>query len=68
MRGIAIASRRCMDKLARQNKDKVIDLLTARLLFERTGVKLYDSIMAKLRAKNETGYDRMLGVARGRRR
>lgn len=50
-----------METLARQNKDKVIDLLTARLLFERTGVKLYESIMAKLRANNEQGYDRMLG-------
>jgi len=38
-----------MDKLARKNVTKVIDLLSERLAFERAGVKLYDTLHARLR-------------------
>jgi bacterioferritin (cytochrome b1) len=39
-----------MDKLAAKNHDKVIDLLTERLAFERTAVKLYDAVLHKVLA------------------
>jgi ferritin-like metal-binding protein YciE len=39
-----------MQKLARHNRDKVIDVLTGRLTFERAGVRLYDSIISKVQA------------------
>jgi rubrerythrin len=39
-----------MQKLARHNRDKVIDVLTGRLAFERAGVRLYDSIISKVQA------------------
>ncbi len=39
-----------MEKLAQQNRDKVIDLLTERLAFERSGVKLYDRIIGVMRS------------------
>ncbi len=38
-----------MHKLAEFNKDKVIDALAERLACERAGVKLYDSIIGKMR-------------------
>ena len=39
-----------MDKLASKNVSRVVDLLNERLAFERTGVKLYDALLARLRA------------------
>jgi len=39
-----------MKQLAEHNKTKLIDLLCERLAFEREGVRLYDSILAKLDA------------------
>jgi bacterioferritin (cytochrome b1) len=42
-----------MDNLARKNRDKVIDLLTERLTFERAGVKLYDRVIQRIEASNE---------------
>src|SRR5438270_8937888 len=49
-----------MDKLAKNNPDKVIDLLSERLTFERAGVKLYDAIVAKLVTSNEPEVHRTL--------
>jgi bacterioferritin (cytochrome b1) len=37
-----------MKKLAKYNREKLIDLLSERLAFERAAVKLYDTILAKL--------------------
>jgi rubrerythrin len=39
-----------MKKLFEMNREKVIDVLTARLAYERAAVKLYDAILAKIRA------------------
>ncbi len=39
-----------MKKLAQHNRDKLIDLLTERLAFERAAVRLYDTILARLEA------------------
>jgi bacterioferritin (cytochrome b1) len=39
-----------MQKLARHNRDKLIDILSERLAFERAGVKLYDVVLAKMRS------------------
>jgi len=44
-----------MEKLAQYNKEKLIDLLSERLAFERAGVKLYDTILAKLDASGVGG-------------
>lgn len=49
-----------MQKLAETNCDKVLDLLTARLHFERIGVKLYDSVLAKV---EKTGDENILRMA-----
>lgn len=38
-----------MDKLAKKNPARVIDLLNERLAFERSGVKLYDMLLSRLR-------------------
>jgi ferritin-like metal-binding protein YciE len=37
-----------MGRLTQKNKDKVIDLLTERLSFERASVKLYDKILERI--------------------
>lgn len=37
-----------MNKLAERHPDKLLDLLTERLTFERTGVKLYDIVLSKM--------------------
>ncbi len=49
-----------MDKLAQKNKDKVIDLLCERLCFERSGVKLYDKILERMRGSQERSVRKML--------
>jgi bacterioferritin (cytochrome b1) len=49
-----------MEKLNQHNPNKVIDLLTARLTFERSGVQLYDAIIAKLRAAGTEDAQRVL--------
>ncbi|APR84795.1 Hypothetical protein A7982_10144 [Minicystis rosea] len=42
-----------MKTLAATNRDKLIDLLNERLVFERSGVKLYDTIVGNMeRSKN----------------
>ncbi len=38
-----------MKKLAERHPDKLLDLLTERLTFERLAVKLYDTILGKMR-------------------
>ena len=35
-----------MKKLAERHPEKLLDLLTERLTFERSGVKLYDIVMS----------------------
>ena len=49
-----------MEKLAEKNRDKVIDVLTERLTFERAGVKLYDRIVEKMRASGDKQMNKML--------
>ena len=38
-----------MEKLAKKNVGKLIDLLSERLAFERAGVRLYDTLLPRLR-------------------
>lgn len=56
-----------MQKLAQHNKQKVIDLLLGRLEFERSGVALYDSIIAKVEASADEDAQRMLDQLREHR-
>jgi bacterioferritin (cytochrome b1) len=42
-----------MPQLGSKNKDKALDLLNERCAFERTGVKLYDAIIAKMRKSTD---------------
>jgi len=49
-----------MQELTRHNPMKVIDLLTARLAFERAGVRLYDSIISKMQDFEEVDARRIL--------
>jgi bacterioferritin (cytochrome b1) len=49
-----------MDKLADTNREKVIDLLTERLTFERAAVKLYDRILEKMRESEDQQITKML--------
>lgn len=44
---------RAMKKLAQQHPDKLLDLLSERLAFERTAVQLYDSVLSKLRIRRD---------------
>lgn len=39
-----------MTDLGDQNRDELLDLLTERLTFERTGVRLYDRVLERIRA------------------
>ncbi len=49
-----------MDKLAKKNVAKVIDLLSERLAFERSGVKLYDTLHARLRVAKDPALKALL--------
>jgi rubrerythrin len=42
-----------MKALAQFNRDKLIDLLTERLTFERTGVELYDKVLEHVQASSD---------------
>lgn len=42
-----------MHEITKHNPDKLIDLLTERLTFERAAVRLYDSVMEKMRAEGD---------------
>jgi bacterioferritin (cytochrome b1) len=50
-----------MKTLIAKSRDKVLDLLTARFAYERASVKLYDKILAKMRA---TGNEDVLRMQR----
>ena len=50
-----------MKKLAKKNATKVIDLLNERLAFERSGVKLYDTLLRRLRAAEDPALKSLLG-------
>ncbi len=49
-----------MEKLARYDAAKVIDVLNERLAFERAGVKLYDRVLEVIRASGDANVQRML--------
>jgi bacterioferritin (cytochrome b1) len=49
-----------MQELSKRNRVKVIDLLMERLTFERSGVQLYDAVIAKVRASRDTQVQQML--------
>lgn len=49
-----------MKELAERNRDKVIDLLNERLVFERAGVKLYDAIVQNMQKSKNPEVGRML--------
>jgi bacterioferritin (cytochrome b1) len=42
-----------MKKLAQVHPEKLLDLLTERLTFERAGVKLYDTVIGKMKSSKE---------------
>jgi bacterioferritin (cytochrome b1) len=42
-----------MKKLAQHNRAKVVDILSERLAFERASVKLYDTVIGKMRALSD---------------
>src|SRR5579884_880098 len=56
-----------MEKLADYNKEKVIDLLTERMNFERDGVRLYDAILAKLQASGDSEFRPIIDQLREQR-
>jgi rubrerythrin len=49
-----------MKELAAKNRDRVIDLLNERLVFERAGVKLYDAILQNMKRSSNPEVARML--------
>jgi rubrerythrin len=49
-----------MMTLANKNREKLLDLLTERLTFERAGVKLYESLIEKVRGSGEPAIIKML--------
>lgn len=49
-----------MEKLIKNNPDKLIDYLCERLTFERAGVRLYDAVIAKLEVSNDIEVHRTL--------
>jgi bacterioferritin (cytochrome b1) len=51
-----------MKELANYDHTKVVNVLLARLNFERTGVKLYDSIIDKLSLRNDEDAQRVLST------
>lgn len=42
-----------MQKLAQKNRDRVVDLLLERMVFERAILKLYDSVLMKLQSDED---------------
>jgi rubrerythrin len=56
-----------VEKLAKKNKDKVIDVLCERLCFERSGVKLYDKILERMQRSSEPNIKKMLEPMREHR-
>jgi bacterioferritin (cytochrome b1) len=56
-----------METLAKYNPEKVIDLLTERLTFERASVKLYDAVIDKMTVSTVDGVADMLDQMREQR-
>jgi len=56
-----------MKKLAQKNPEKLVDLLHERLTFERTSVKLYDRLLAQMRASADPQVHRMVDTMQGYR-
>jgi bacterioferritin (cytochrome b1) len=56
-----------MKELAAKNREKVIDVLNERLTFERASVKLYDTILANMRASSNPEVARMMGPMKDHR-
>ena len=56
-----------MQKLARDNAAMVLDALTARMRFERTGVKLYDEVIRKIERSAQPRYHAVLDTLRKHR-
>ena len=50
-----------MEKLAAKNVNKVIDLLSERLAFERAGVKLYDTLLSRLKLSGDPALKGLVG-------
>ena len=50
-----------MNNLAKQNLTNVIDMLTERLTFERTGVRLYDRVLERIRATGDPDVAKLHG-------
>jgi rubrerythrin len=61
LRAGAVRNVTAMEKLAKKNVMKVIDLLCERLAFERSGVKLYDTLLSRLRASDDPALKALLG-------
>ena len=53
-----------MEKLVQGNAAFVLDVLCGRLAFERTGVKLYDTVIHKIERQGEERYHAVLGPMR----
>lgn len=53
-----------MEKLAANHLPQILDVLGARLAFERTGVRLYDSVIQKVERGADPRYQRMLDKLR----
>ena len=49
-----------MEKMAQRNKAKLLDLLSERLCFERSSVKLYDKVLERMRSEREPMISKML--------
>ena len=53
-----------MEKLAQNNPAFLLDVLNGRLAFERTGVKLYDSVIGKIEAQAQPRFLAIVGQLR----
>lgn len=51
-----------MHKLAQNHTSEVLDMLSARVTFERTGVKLYDAVIEKIEDGGDARYQPLLGT------
>jgi rubrerythrin len=63
----ATTPRWTMQKLIDTNRDKVLDLLTARVSFERFAVKLYDRVISRVEATGDGDFMRMMDELRKHR-
>lgn len=57
-----------MRQLAQNSPDKLVDLLSERLSFEQSGVKLYDAVIGKMRASGDPFMASLLGEMEAHRR